>query len=229
MADQLGKSVGDMYKGAFVPGFVLAGLYLGYVLGCTVFKPQWAPALPPEARVFREPSGKSGVTSLLALTVISVAGALAFARFYLAADRALDEVIVITLLVGIGIAFVLAMISRMLKLDLLSAMAQKVTFVLIPPLALIFLVLGTIFLGVATPTEGGAMGAIRRGADGAGAQAPVVVAAQAGDGQHGQADDVRRVHPGRRAGVQPDVLRRRRPQVGRAPAHRACPAARSAS
>jgi tripartite ATP-independent transporter DctM subunit len=35
-----------------------------------------------------------------------------------------------------------------------------VTFVLIPPLALIFLVLGTIFLGVATPTEGGAMGAV---------------------------------------------------------------------
>jgi tripartite ATP-independent transporter DctM subunit len=34
-----------------------------------------------------------------------------------------------------------------------------VTFVMIPPLALIFLVLGTIFLGIATPTEGGAMGA----------------------------------------------------------------------
>jgi tripartite ATP-independent transporter DctM subunit len=34
-----------------------------------------------------------------------------------------------------------------------------VVFVLIPPLALIFLVLGTIFLGIATPTEGGAMGA----------------------------------------------------------------------
>ena len=32
-------------------------------------------------------------------------------------------------------------------------------FVLVPPLALIFLVLGTIFIGVATPTEGGAMGA----------------------------------------------------------------------
>ena len=32
-------------------------------------------------------------------------------------------------------------------------------FVLIPPLVLIFLVLGTIFLGIATPTEGGAMGA----------------------------------------------------------------------
>jgi tripartite ATP-independent transporter DctM subunit len=35
----------------------------------------------------------------------------------------------------------------------------RVVFVLLPPLALIFLVLGTIFLGVATPTEGGAMGA----------------------------------------------------------------------
>jgi tripartite ATP-independent transporter DctM subunit len=38
-------------------------------------------------------------------------------------------------------------------------MAEKVVFVLIPPLALIFLVLGTIFIGVATPTEGGGMGA----------------------------------------------------------------------
>jgi tripartite ATP-independent transporter DctM subunit len=39
-------------------------------------------------------------------------------------------------------------------------MAERVTFVLIPPLFLIFLVLGTIFLGIATPTEGGAMGAL---------------------------------------------------------------------
>ena len=30
---------------------------------------------------------------------------------------------------------------------------------MVPPLVLIFLVLGTIFIGVATPTEGGAMGA----------------------------------------------------------------------
>ncbi|RPJ07028.1 MAG: TRAP transporter large permease subunit, partial [Deltaproteobacteria bacterium] len=35
-----------------------------------------------------------------------------------------------------------------------------VVFVLLPPLVLIFLVLGTIFIGVATPTEGGAMGAM---------------------------------------------------------------------
>jgi TRAP-type mannitol/chloroaromatic compound transport system permease large subunit len=45
-------------------------------------------------------------------------------------------------------------------MGLLSKLAEQVTFVLMPPLILIFLVLGTIFLGVATPTEGGAMGAL---------------------------------------------------------------------
>ena len=39
-------------------------------------------------------------------------------------------------------------------------MAEQVIFVMVPPLALIFLVLGTIFIGLATPTEGGAMGAV---------------------------------------------------------------------
>jgi tripartite ATP-independent transporter DctM subunit len=43
---------------------------------------------------------------------------------------------------------------------LLSKLCERFTFVLIPPLVLIFLVLGTIFLGIATPTEGGAMGAV---------------------------------------------------------------------
>ena len=54
----------------------------------------------------------------------------------------------------------IASLNRVLKLGLLSKLAERVTFVLIPPLLLIFLVLGTIFLGVATPTEGGAMGAV---------------------------------------------------------------------
>jgi TRAP-type mannitol/chloroaromatic compound transport system permease large subunit len=159
MADQLGKSVGDMYKGAFIPGFVLAGLYMVYVLGSTVFKPKWAPALPPEARVFREASGKMGGTSLLILALISVGVSVGYAHFVMPADKPVDEMIVICMLIGIGVAFALAVVSRVLKLNLLSGMAQKVTFVLIPPLALIFLVLGTIFLGIATPTEGGAMGA----------------------------------------------------------------------
>lgn len=61
---------------------------------------------------------------------------------------------------GVALAFVAASINRLTGMGLLSQVAEKVTFVLIPPLLLIFLVLGTIFLGIATPTEGGAMGAI---------------------------------------------------------------------
>jgi tripartite ATP-independent transporter DctM subunit len=94
MADQLGRSVGDMYAGAFVPGLVLSALYAVYILGVTIVRPGWAPALPLEAR------------SLHGWRLIG-----------------------------------------------------RVIFSLIPPLLLIFLVLGTIFLGIATPTEGGAMGA----------------------------------------------------------------------
>src|SRR5688500_3435492 len=44
LADQLGRSVGDMYKGAFVPGFMLTGLYLIWVFFLAVFKPHMVPA-----------------------------------------------------------------------------------------------------------------------------------------------------------------------------------------
>jgi tripartite ATP-independent transporter DctM subunit len=94
MADQLGKSVGDMYKGAFLPGLVLTS--------------------------FLRRLCRSGGDLQAALG----AGAAAEAR---------------TLHGG--------------KLLL------RVLTTLVPPLLLIFLVLGTIFLGIATPTEGGAMGA----------------------------------------------------------------------
>jgi TRAP-type mannitol/chloroaromatic compound transport system permease large subunit len=162
MADQLGRSVGDMYAGAFVPGILLACIYAVYVLGITFAKPGWAPALPLEARTLREPDGSSGNRSLLVLTLIAIAIAVAFWKIYYDRynpDTATDERIVITTSVAIGTAFFAAVISKLLKLGLLSRIAERVTFVLIPPLALIFLVLGTIFLGVATPTEGGAMGA----------------------------------------------------------------------
>jgi TRAP-type mannitol/chloroaromatic compound transport system permease large subunit len=158
MADQLGKSVGDMYAGAFLPGITLAGLYALYTLGASITKPDWAPALPPDARTVREPDGSSGVRSLVVLVVISGVAAVAYAKWRLA-DEPLDEAIVIATSVGTAVAFFAAVVNRLLKFNLLSRIAERVTFVLIPPLALIFLVLGTIFLGVATPTEGGAMGA----------------------------------------------------------------------
>jgi TRAP-type mannitol/chloroaromatic compound transport system permease large subunit len=170
LADQLGRSVGDMYKGAFIPGFVLTGLYVLYVAGIAMFKPQWAPALPAEARTIREDNGKSGLPSLLVLTILSTGAAVALGKNYAkvvswwkgteVTTVATDETIVVAMCAGVLLAFVIAVINKVTRLGLLSRMAERVTFVLIPPLLLIFLVLGTIFLGIATPTEGGAMGAL---------------------------------------------------------------------
>jgi GntP family gluconate:H+ symporter len=159
LADQLGKSVGDLYKGAFIPGFVLTGLYVLYIFTLSVVKPQFVPALPKEARTIKESDGSAGLRSLFVLALASTSAAVLFAKSR-PASVPTDELIVTSMCVGIGIAFVLSLLNRALKLRLLSQMAERVTFVLIPPLALIFLVLGTIFLGIATPTEGGAMGAV---------------------------------------------------------------------
>ncbi|MFM2120181.1 MAG: hypothetical protein RL722_1649 [Pseudomonadota bacterium] len=159
MADQLGKSVGDLYKGAFIPGFVLTGLYVGYIVLVSLWKPSWVPALPKEARTIREDNGDSGLPSLGLLVLLSTGLAVFFARTR-PDSTPTDELIVVSMCVGVGVAFVLAVLNKVTGLKLLSKMAERVTFVLIPPLGLIFLVLGTIFLGIATPTEGGAMGAV---------------------------------------------------------------------
>ncbi|MCC7285883.1 MAG: TRAP transporter large permease subunit [Burkholderiaceae bacterium] len=159
LADQLGRSVGDLYKGAFIPGFTLTGLYLLWVVIVTLYRPNHAPALPLEARTIREDDGSQGLRSLGLLFAVSVGAGIAWGQTR-PAGVPLDENIVISMSVGVGVAFGLAVLNRVFKLGLLSRMAERVTFVLIPPLALIFLVLGTIFLGIATPTEGGAMGAV---------------------------------------------------------------------
>ena len=95
LADQLGRSVGDMYAGAIGPSVIQVLLFCLYVLFITIVRPDAAPALPPEARTLRG-----------------------------------------------------------------WRLAWKVGFGMVPSLVLIFLVLGTILMGLATPTEGGAMGAV---------------------------------------------------------------------
>ena len=50
LADQLGRSVGDMYAGALIPGLVLTGIYMLYVLIMSIVRPKSMPALPKEAR-----------------------------------------------------------------------------------------------------------------------------------------------------------------------------------
>ncbi len=150
MADQLGRSVGDMYQGAFLPGLSLAALYAVFVLLVTIFRPQAAPALPPDALTIREESGRAGYASLFAIVAATVA-----AGWLL---TGLVHPIWASGLAGLG-AYVVALGDRFAGLGLLSRLARQVVIVMMPPLALIFLVLGTIFVGIATPTEGGAMGA----------------------------------------------------------------------
>src|SRR5579883_3134397 len=149
MADQLGKSVGDMYQGAFIPGLTLSALYALYVVIVSIVRPNAAPALPAEAIVVRDRDGRVGYASL------GVIVAAAFAGAYFLADYL--HVIWASALAGLA-AYVVAVADKHLSIGLLSRLAQQVVIVMMPPLALIFLVLGTIFLGIATPTEGGAMG-----------------------------------------------------------------------
>jgi TRAP-type mannitol/chloroaromatic compound transport system permease large subunit len=158
-----------MYAGALIPGLLLVGLYLLFVVAVAIVKPSWVPALPPEALIYKEPDGSGGYRSLVLLLLICVGAGWLWHENHEAIinpllERTLpapeDETLILSMTVASLLAWGLALANRFLRLNLLSRLAQQVTFVLIPPLVLIFLVLGTIFLGVATPTEGGAMGAV---------------------------------------------------------------------
>ncbi|UEM01703.1 TRAP transporter large permease subunit [Skermanella rosea] len=212
MADQLGRSVGDMYEGAFLPGLVLTGLYVGYVFLITLLKPQAAPGLPLDAIGYHEPNNTRGTWQLGLLAVFSglvgyyvmlqtgIAGGADFVILLISvavvvalvcavlnrlfgAERVLATAILTAVLAAAwwyagqtgslawtvaaemavaaaGYALLVGVVERMTGLRLMSRIAEQVTFVMVPPLLLIFLVLGTIFIGLATPTEGGAMGAL---------------------------------------------------------------------
>jgi TRAP-type mannitol/chloroaromatic compound transport system permease large subunit len=148
---------------------MLVGLYLLFIVVVALVKPGWVPALPAEARIYSEPSGSSGHRSLVLLLAICAAVSVGWAQIHesvmnpwlgreMPAPR--DEVFILSTTIGAFLALALALVNRLFKIGLLSRLTERVTFVLIPPLVLIFLVLGTIFLGIATPTEGGAMGAL---------------------------------------------------------------------
>jgi tripartite ATP-independent transporter DctM subunit len=141
-----------MYAGALLPGLMLVVLYCLYVLGVTILRPAAAPALPPEARTL----GKGGSQVLLMLLVGIAVGGLAWWFLQGMVQRGPG---VWAASAGALAVYLIAVIDKALGRNLINRLTQQVIFVLMPPLALIFLVLGTIFIGLATPTEGGAMGA----------------------------------------------------------------------
>ena len=169
LADQLNRGVGEMYAAALVPAALIIGGYLLVVAGMAWWLPAALPALPPASRAAQEADGSSGHRSLAALAGVSALASAAFLPIYPALMFALgrthvappaDETVIVALAAAVLMAYAFALADRGLRLHWLSALAQRVAFVLIPPLILIFLVLGTIYLGLATPTEGGAFGAL---------------------------------------------------------------------
>ena len=96
IGDIVGVSVGDLFMGAVLPGLILVGLFILYIVIMAIFRPETAPAIPKE------------------------------------------------------------------ELDAISTkqLAAMVGKALIPPLFLIVAVLGSIFAGIASPTEAAAVGAV---------------------------------------------------------------------
>jgi len=91
--DVVSASAGDMFMGALIPGMILVGLYMAYILIVAMIKPEMAPPVPYEGEYDRK-------------------------------------------------------------------FALNIFLSLVPPLTLIFVVLGSILLGVATVNQAGSIGAI---------------------------------------------------------------------
>jgi TRAP-type mannitol/chloroaromatic compound transport system permease large subunit len=168
VAEQLGVGVGDMYAAALVPAALLTSLYALLVVVLAAWHPEWLPPLPVQRRTLTQADGSAGYLSLLVLVMASAVAGVFVVRAYpsilQAAGREFappaDEVFMVGFGGAVLCAFVLALLDAGLRLHGLSPLARRVAFVLLPPLMLIFLVLGTVYLGVATPTEAGALGAI---------------------------------------------------------------------
>ena len=153
LADQLGRSVSDMYAGALIPALALAGCFALYVFLVSLVRPQMMPALPPEARV-----PLTGIRSLI--TTIALSAGIAWLATHLLTPHVARAPFVHGGSIGAGVAVMIALARRHLFPRLISDLAERVILALVPPLTLILLVLGSVFVGIATPTEAGALGAL---------------------------------------------------------------------
>jgi tripartite ATP-independent transporter DctM subunit len=81
MGPVLGVSVADLYAAAFGPGFLLAGIYITYLMGRSVWNPKLGPPVPKEERVHSLPvmvrEVVIGVVPLLALISATLGSILA--------------------------------------------------------------------------------------------------------------------------------------------------------
>jgi tripartite ATP-independent transporter DctM subunit len=121
MADQLGRSVGDMYEGAFIPGLALAGLYLCYVGLVTLIRPQAAPGLPKDAIGYHEPNGSRGVWQLGLLAVFS--GLIGYYVMTRTGVTGGADFVILLISIAVAVALTCALLNRFLGAGRLAASA----------------------------------------------------------------------------------------------------------
>jgi TRAP-type mannitol/chloroaromatic compound transport system permease large subunit len=166
LADQLGRGVGEMYAAALVPAALIIVAYAVLVALLALLRPQWMPGAAGDTATDPRGSGSLGALALLAFA--SVAGAWAASSAYPVLTRALgrdfapppDERVIVAVAIAAFVAIGAAAADRRFGVGWLSPLMQRAVLACAPPLVLIFLVLGTIYVGLATPTEAGAMGAV---------------------------------------------------------------------
>ena len=141
LAQQIGVGVLGLFAGALLPGLLLSGLYVVYVLGVSWWKPNMGPAMPPEERTL------PGNPSLK--TKIQIAALLGF------------MVGCVMLLANMRVAAIAASFTFVVCLAILAftrMLAAEVLIAIVPIVVLILGVLVSIFQGIATPSESGAVG-----------------------------------------------------------------------
>jgi TRAP-type mannitol/chloroaromatic compound transport system permease large subunit len=155
MGPVLGVSVADLYAAAFGPGFLLAGIYLAYLLVRSLINPKLGPPVPKEERkqAFAAMSAEVVPVPELVLGLLSVVGPVAFAAYMLAPPLSGDPVwgaLTWAMAVLIGAALVVAFFRY--------PMFRSVAIGVGPLLWLITATLGSILAGLATPTEAAGIG-----------------------------------------------------------------------
>ena len=224
LADQLGRSVGDMYEGAILPALLLVACYAVYVILVSIFKPSWAPALPPEARIYRESNGASGHKSLLALLAIAAAAGFAWAQVHERVINPLvnrqlpapgDEVLILSMTIASFTALALALLNPAVPPES-RVQAVGAGDLRADPAAGADLSRPRHDLSRHRDADGGRRdGRRRRAADGGRPPPLVDVAAEAGPGEHDAAVLLRHVHPRRIDGLQLHLQRGRGPYLRR--------------
>ena len=141
LAQQFGVGILGLFAGALLPGLMLSGLYVAYVLAVSYARPEVGPAMPKEDRTLPgNPSVKAKF--IFALCLSAMAG--------LVLLLANLRTSVTGFLISFVVFFVILLFGKMVTTEVLISV--------VPILVLIAGVLVSIFQGVATPSESGAVG-----------------------------------------------------------------------